>query len=59
MASVKKLKDEINYITYDLIARTNHPEGIGERKKLKTHYRRIRLDLGKMMKLADGLSKKD
>ena len=90
MASVKKLKDEINFMTYDLINecftlkafhpekdgqaddvireiiklrneliyRCNHPEEKGDQKKLKGHYRKIWLDLGKMMKLVDELSKK-
>ena len=87
MASIKELKDDINYITYDLInecftyknyhpekdgevdkvikeiiklrneliARTNHPEGREDRKKLRTHYNKIRSDLGKLVKLVEGL----
>jgi hypothetical protein len=90
MASIKKLKDEINYLTYDLInecftlktfhpekdeqadeiirkiiglrndliSRTNHPEDKGDSKKNKTHYNKIMLDLGGMVKLVDDLSKK-
>jgi len=89
MASIKKLKDEINYLTYDLvnecftfknfhpekdgkaddvireiiklrnelIARTNHPEDKDDPKKLKAHYRKIWLDLGKLVKLVDSLDK--
>ena len=90
MASIKKLKDEINYLTYDLInecftlkafhpekdgqaddvireiiklrneliSRANHPEDRDDPKKLKNHYRKIWLDLGKMVKLVDDLSQK-
>ena len=90
MASIKKLKDEINYLTYDLInecftfktfhpeqdkqadevirkiiglrndliSRTNNPEDKGDSKKLKSHYNKIMLDLGGMVKLVDDLSKK-
>jgi len=89
MASIKKLKDEINYLTYDhinecftlkafhpekdgqaddviraiiklrneLISRTNHPEDREDPKKLKSHYQKIWLDLGKMVKLVDDLGK--
>ena len=89
MASIKKLKDEINYLTYDLInecftfksfhpekdgqaddmireiiklrneliVRTNHPEDKDDPKKLKAHYRKIWLDLGKLVKLVDSLDK--
>lgn len=90
MASIKKLKDEINYLTYDLISecfsfknfhpeknkeadevireiirlrnelisRANHPEGGDEPLKLKAHFRRIWLDLGKLVSLVDGLGQK-
>jgi len=90
MASIKKLKDEINYLTYDLINecftfkifhpekdkqadevirkiiglrndlifRANHPEDRGDSKNIKTHYKKIMLDLGGMVKLVDDLSKK-
>ena len=81
MASVKKLKDEINFMTYDLINecftlkafhpekdgqaddvireiiklrneliyRCNHPEEKGDQNKLKAHYRKRWLDLGKII----------
>ncbi len=87
MASIKELKDDINYITYDLInecftyknyhpekdgeadkvireiiklrneliARTNHPEGGEDRKKLRAHFNKIRSDLGKLVKLVEDL----
>ena len=87
MASIKELKDDINYITYDLInecftyknyhpekdgeadkvireiiklrneliARTNHPEGEEDRKKLRAHFNKIRSDLGKLVKLVEDL----
>ena len=87
MASVRKLKGEINYITYDLINecftfkafhpekdgqaidvireiikvrnelifRTNHPDG--NKEGTKAHYRKIWLELDKMIKLVDDLSK--
>ena len=90
MASIKKLKDEINNLTYDLInecftfktfhpekdeqadeiirkiiglrndliSRTNHPQDKGDSKNLKTHYNKIMLDLGGMVKLVDDLNKK-
>ena len=89
MASIRKLKDDINDLTYDLInecftfknfhpeeggkadgavreiiklrneliARVNHPEDRDDPKKLKPHYRKIQLDLGKMVKLVEGLAK--
>ncbi|MEE9461904.1 MAG: hypothetical protein V3V53_08735 [Bacteroidales bacterium] len=87
MASIKELKDDINYITYDLInecftfkkyhpekdgevdkvireiiklrneliARTNHPKGGEDRKKLRAHFNKIRSDLGKLVKLVEDL----
>lgn len=91
MASIKKLKDEINHLTYDLvndcftfknnhpgkdgqaddairgiiklrnelIVRTNHPEDKDNSKKLKAHYRKIWLDLGKLIKLVKDLDKQE
>jgi hypothetical protein len=89
MASIKELKDDINYITYDLInecftykhyhpekdgeadkvikeivrlrneliARMNHPEGKGDRKKMRAYFNKIRSDLGKLVKLVEDLGK--
>jgi hypothetical protein len=87
MASIKELKDDINYITYDLIsecftfknyhpekdgeadkvikdivrlrnelvARVNHPESKEDPKKLRAHFNKIRVDLGKLVKLVEDL----
>ena len=91
MASIKELKDDINYMTYDLInecfnykkyhpekdgdadkaisdiirlrneliARTNHPEGKGDKKQLRAHFNKIRADLGKLVKLVEDLGEHD
>ena len=87
MASIKELKDDINYITYDLInecftfknyhpenggeadkaireivrlrnefvSRVNHPENKEDAKKLRAHFNKIRVDLGKLIKLVEDL----
>ena len=91
MASIKALKDDINYITYDLInecfiykkyhknkdgeadkvireiiklrneliARVNNPEEKEDRKKLRAHFKKIRSDLGKLVKLVEDLGQHD
>lgn len=89
MSSIKQLKDDINYLTYDLINecftfkmyhpekndavdktiseiikvrnelihRVNNPEDKDDRKKLKAFFNKIKADLGKLVKLVEGLSK--
>ncbi len=87
MASIKELKDDINYLTYDLITecftfkiyhpekgskadkaiseivklrneliyRVNHPEDRKDSRKLRSHFNKLRVDLGKLVKLVEGL----
>lgn len=91
MASIKELKDDINYLTYDLINecftykisqpekssaadkaiseivkrrneliyRINHPEDKKNSGKLRSHFNKIRADLGKLVKLVEDLGKND
>jgi hypothetical protein len=91
MASIKELKDDINYITYDLInecftyknyhpekdgkvdkvikdiiklrneliARVNNPEGKEDPKKMRTHFKKIRTDLGKLVMLVEDLGQNE
>ena len=89
MASIKELKDDINYLTYDLINecftykiyhpekdgeadkaiseivrlrnelihRVNNPEDKTDPKNLRSHFNRIKADLGKLVKLVEDLGK--
>ena len=89
MSSIKELKDDINYLTYDLINecfafkiyhpeknkavdktiseiirlrndlinRANNPEDRKDSKKLKSHFNKIKADLGKLVKLGEDLGK--
>jgi len=89
MASIKKLKDDINVLTYDLISecftykiyhsdkdgtadkviseivklrnelihRVNNPEDKNDSKKLRSHFNKIKADLGSLVKLVEKLGK--
>jgi hypothetical protein len=89
MASKKELKDDINFVTYDLISecftfkilhpekqkagdktiaeivklrnelihRVNNPKDREDAKKLKSHFNKIKADLGKLVKLVEELGK--
>ena len=89
MASIKELKDDINFLTYDLINecftykiyhpekgnaadkaiseivklrnelifRVNHPEDKDDSRKLKSHFNKVKSDLGKLVKLVENLGK--
>ncbi len=89
MASIKELKDDINFVTYDLINecftfkiyhpekqsaadktisqivklrndmihRINNPKDRKDAKKLKSHFNKIKADLGKLVKLVEELQK--
>jgi len=89
MASIKELKDDINFLTYDLISecftykiyhpdkggtadkviseiiklrnelihRVNNPEDKNDARKLRSYFKKIKADLGKLVKLVEKLGK--
>lgn len=50
-----KAISEIVKFRNELIHRVNHPEDRSDSKKLKTHFNKIRADLGKLVKLVEKL----
>jgi len=87
MSSIKELKDDINFVTFelinecftikiyhpekgnaadksiseivrlrnDMIHRINNPEDKNNTQKLRSHFNKIRADLGKLVKIVDAL----
>jgi len=54
-----KAISEIVRLRNELIFRVNHPENKNGSEKLKSHFNKIRTDLGKLVKMVEDLGKDD
>jgi hypothetical protein len=56
-ADADKVLNEIIKLRNDLIHRVNNPEDTKDSKKLKSHFNKIKADLGKLVKMVEELGK--